>query len=366
MAKRILITGLNREQCHRDFYLRKELKILNSHYSLIRCLEDMGWTVDQRPVNIGEDLSSYDEVIVYLHSTNSFCQYIYDGLYAISARPDCILAFDDWQINQVLDNVRRYSEELKDGVRDPFRAYLFDLYMGSSDKEKVVSHKSHYIAATEQVMSRKNRLMICAFAGGDLTKLGTDWSTQRMFQYNPNPYNLNRRPANNFGVESVSLDSFFGDEEVVTKDRSWVFSSLMHDKTRKWLEKKNAKWPVNIYGSRRGKNKSERVTEPEMCKVYQKNWGCLMPVYYHAGSGWWRSRVQQVVDVGSILFCENEEARIYGEAFMDLTVADIEGMSEQSLTNLAAMQYECLYDNHPLDKNVQRKEITRVLEATKW
>ena len=112
MAKRILITGFNREQCNRDFYLRKELKILNSHYSLSRCLEDMGWEVDQRPISIGEDLSSYDEVVVYLHSSNSFCQYIYDGLYAIAARPNCIMAFDDWQVNQVMDNIRRYGQEL--------------------------------------------------------------------------------------------------------------------------------------------------------------------------------------------------------------------------------------------------------------
>lgn len=363
MAKRILITGFNREQCNRDFYLRKELKILNSHYSLIRCLEDMGWVVDQRPVSIGEDLSLYDEVVVYLHSTNSFCQYIYDGLYAIAARPNCIMAFDDWQVNQVMDNIRRYGQELTTRIRDPYRDYIFDLYMGDSSKDKVMSHEKDLIAGVERVMAKTNRLMVCAFAGGDLTKLNTGWDASRMFQYNPNPYNLNRRPENNFGEDSIGLDSFFSDEPV--KERSWVFSSLMHDKTRKWLEKKNAKWPVNIYGSRRGKNKSERVTEPEMCNVYQKNWGCLMPVYYHAGSGWWRSRVQQVVDVGSILFCENEEGKVYGEAFTNLSVPEIEGMSDQSLQNLASAQRECLYDNHPLDKSVQRQEITRVLEANK-
>jgi len=363
MAKRILITGLNREQCNRDFYLRKELKILNSHYSLIRCLEDSGWTVEQRPVELGEDLSSYDEVIVYLHSTNSFCQYIYDGLYAIAARPNCILAFDDWQINQVLDNVKRYGDELTTGIRDPFRDYIFSLYVGKSSKEKVMSHKPDYIAAVSKVMSRTNRLMVCAFAGGDLTKLNTGWPTDRMFQYNPNPYNLNRRPENNFGEDSVGLDSFLSDKPA--KERSWVFSSLMHDKTRRWFEKKNATWPVNIYGSRRGKNKSSRVTEPEMCRVYQSNWGCLMPVYYHAGSGWWRSRVQQVVDVGSVLFCETEEGKIYGDAFTNMRVSDIEGMTDESLTALAKRQRECLYDLHPLDKKIQQMEINRVLGAAK-
>jgi len=362
---KILVTGLNREQCNRDFFLRKELKILNSQYSLIRCLEDMGWEVEQRAVTIGEDLSNYDEVIVYLHSATSFCQHLYDGLYAISARPNCILAFDDWQINQVLDSIRRYRDELTTKIRDPYRDYIFDLYLGNSSKEEVMKHEQDYITACDIVMAKNNRLMICAFAGGDLNKMNTGWSTDRMFQYNPNPYNMNRRPDNNFGEDASALDMFFDTTEAIVKNRSWVFSSLMHDKTRKWLEKKNAKWPVNIYGSRRGKNKSERVIEPEMCKVYQKNWGCLMPVYYHAGSGWWRSRVQQVVDVGSILFCEEVEGKVYGDAFTGLNVSYIEGMTDAGLAALAKTQYECLYDNHPLDKSVQRLELTRVLEAAR-
>jgi len=361
--KKILITGMNREQCNRDFFLRKELKILNSQYSLIRCLEDMGWEVEQRAVTIGEDLSKYDEVIVYLHSTNAFCQHIYDGLYAISARPNCILAFDDWQINQVLNGIYRYRAELVDKISDPYRDYIFNLYIGDSSKEKVISHEQDYINACNIIISKTNRLMICAFAGGDLNKMNIGWNIERMFQYNPNPYNMNRRPENNFGEDAPALSMFFDTSENIVKNRSWVFSSLMHDKTRKWLEKKNAKWPINIYGSRRGKNKSERVIEPEMCKVYQANWGCLMPVYYHAGSGWWRSRVQQVVDVGSILFCEDIEGMVYGEAFTGLNINEIENMSDIELSTLAKRQYECLYTNHPLDKNVQCNEITCILEA---
>ena len=68
---KILITGFNKEQCTKDYYLGKELKILNSHYSLIRCLEDMGHEIEQRTVSIGEDLSGYDKVIIYLSSVKS-------------------------------------------------------------------------------------------------------------------------------------------------------------------------------------------------------------------------------------------------------------------------------------------------------
>ena len=36
---KILITGMNKNQTTKDFYLRQQLKVVPSHYSLIRCLE---------------------------------------------------------------------------------------------------------------------------------------------------------------------------------------------------------------------------------------------------------------------------------------------------------------------------------------
>ena len=366
MAKKILITGLNREQCVRDYFLKKELKILNSHYSLVRCLEDMGWTVEQRAVTIGEDLSHYDEVIIYLHSIQSFCQNLYDGLYAIKARPDAIFAHDDWQINQVMASYPLYKKNLFDEEKyKPFRDYMFELYSGDSSQETVKAHKQDYIDAIDIVLARKNRLMVCAFAGGDLTRLKNGFPEDRLFSFNPNPYNLNRGPSNNYGEDG--LGAFFDDHDVGAdkKIRSWVFSSLIQNKTKKWLDNKAAAWEVMSYGARRGEHKSLRVTEPNMCRVYNSHWGCLMPAYYHAGSGWWRSRVQQVVDAGSILYCEDSEGKIYGDAFTGLSVTDIESMDQSQLEKLAKYQYECLYDNHPLDKAVERAELTRVLEATK-
>jgi hypothetical protein len=361
---KILITGMNREQCVRDYFLKKELKILNSHYSLIRCLEDIGWEVEQRPVTIGEDLSHYDEVIIYMHSIQSFCQHLYDGLYAVKARPNAILAFDDWQVDQVINSYQPYKDNLITGKQDPFRPYLLELYYGNSDVDTIKAHKQDYIEACDIIMSRSNRLLVCSFAGGDLSKLNINWKPELVFGYNPNPYNLNRRPENNYGEEN-DITAFFGIDVVEPRDKNhaWIFSSLIQNKTAKWLAQKNLTWPVESYGSRRGKFKSERVTEPEMCKVYNKNWGCLMPAYYHAGSGWWRSRVQQVVDAESILFCEDAEGKVYGSEFVGLNITDIEAMDITQLTNLAKRQKECLYDNHPLNKSVQQQELRKILES---
>jgi len=359
--KKILITGFNAEQVQRDYYLKKQIKILSSHYSMIRCLEDMGYEVEQRPVEHGEDISHYDDVIVYLHSIQSFCQRLFTGLYAVAARPDCILAFDDWQVDQVFNSFAAYEDDLINRPEKAFREYLFDLYAGKESREFIESHRQTYIDAAQIINSKQNRLLICAFAGGDSTKFGLDWKGP-VFTYNPNPYNLNRGPHNNYGEEG-GLEAFFGVDKTSFEDieRAWIFASLIQLKTQKWLKLQQPTWEVKTYGAKRGKFKSERVTEPEMCKVYDRNWGCLMPEYYHAGSGWWRSRVQQVADVESILFCSDTEGAIYGDAYVGNRIDKIEGMSFEELKALAIRQRECLYDNHPLDKATQRKEVMNAL-----
>jgi hypothetical protein len=73
--------------------------------------------------------------------------------------------------------------------------------------------------------------------------------------------------------------------------------------------------------------------------------------------------VQQVADVGSILFCDTVEGAIYGDAYTNLKISDIESMDNTQLEKLAKYQHDCLYDNHPLDKKVQRAELNRVLES---
>ena len=90
-----------------------------------------------------------------------------------------------------------------------------------------------------------------------------------------------------------------------------------------------------------------------------------MPGYFHAGSGWWRARPLQVADAESILLCDDKEAAVYGEAYVGLKAGDVEKMDTDQLSALAKAQRECLYDNHPLDKEVTKKELSMILEAAR-
>jgi hypothetical protein len=346
MADKILVTGMNKAQTHKDFWLRQELKVVPSHYSLVRCLEDMGYEVEHRFAEIGEDLSKFKHVIAYVHTPKSYAQRLFEGLYAVGARDDVILAIDDWQADQIFNSVREFKKWFEPDVNPSSIEYIFALQ----------DVRSFYESAIDKITSKTRPLLISAFDHGDLNLLNMDWKGP-LHSYNPNPYHFNRTPQNNFGRGVMT----FGFGEVV-KERKWNFASLVQNKTRKWISSLKLEWEVDYFGSRRGEHKSTRLTEDQMCEVFQSQWGCLMPSYYHAGSGWWRARPLQLADVGSVLVtASDKEAAVYGEAYVGVKPSDVEGMSYESLTALAKRQRDCLYEKHPLDRAHQRAQLEKVL-----
>jgi len=366
--KKILITGMNSLQTRRDGFLKQQLQVVPSHYSLIRCLEDMGWEVEQRVVMLGEDLSKYDEVIVYIHSIQSFCQHLYSGLYSISQRPNCIIAFDDWQVDQIYSSFIGYQKDIEDSTSEKaFREYLLENYNGTEDVDTIKKYRSSYNDACKIVLNKSNRLLISAFNHGDLNLLNLNWNMDNVYRFNPNPYHLNRTPENAYG-EDIGIVSFINNDiGSDNKIKAWNFASLVQKKTQRWLKKQNInKWPINYYGARRGvEQKQERLTEADMCRVYNYQWGCLMPCYYHSGSGWWRARPLQVADAGSILICDHKEGEVYGEEYTKLTAEMIEDMSDLELKKTALLQKDCLYTKHPLNKSITKNEIQKILDGSK-
>lgn len=363
MKKRILITGMNKGQITKDFFLNQHLKIAASHYSLIRCLEDMDYDVEQRAVLFEEtSLDQYEEVFFYIHSPTSFCQNLYLGLYTISLRPNAILAFDDWQIDQIYSGIERIKQELEDPNSNVFRQYLLDQQHIKYDVSVYEKYRSKMIDGANILLNNDSRFLISAFSGGDISLLGLK---KKIFTFNPNPYHYNRTPENNFLTHKQSL---FREEITKNEDKKleWNFASLMQNKTKKWLKNQNIKnWPINMYGQLKGEEKNERLTEDEMCRVYHQQWGCLMPGYFHAGSGWWRARGLQCADAGSILIGDKKELFVYyNDIYLcNKTAYDIEQMDLSQLINFAKLQKEAIYDNHPLDKNITRNEIRKIMES---
>lgn len=409
MPKKILITGFNKNQCTRKFYLRQQLKVVPSHYSLFNCLTDMGYEVEQRQVELGEDLSGYDEVIVFIAGPRQLvATTVYEGLYAISQKPDCILAFDDWQVPDLFKGVAKC-----DGNPNELFAE-FILNVNKKTFEDVKPYEKQFMKALGVITAMKNRMLISAFRTehvGDAENYGPhllfdkiNYPRDRLFVYNPNPYHRNRKPGD-IGHEGVEDPTWkkptIAFEDIphprAGKERRFNFASLVQSKTQKWLKKQgytgNPKndeegfirkaglrtpmtvghvpaiedaWPVDLYGSKADTQK--RLTEDQMCAVFQRDWGCLMPGYEHAGSGWWRARPLQAADAGCILIGEPKEMEVYygkDNPICHLKASDLIDLPDRELAALAMEQYKAIYKIHPLDREVQRSEINAILEAAK-
>jgi len=331
---------MNKQQCTENFYKTSQLKVMPSHLSLIACLRDMGHTVEQRIVTIGEDLSEYDRIICYIHNPSGFAGFVYNGLWLINEYPDCILAFDDWQTDSIYKGLTALEDPEK-----LFRPYVKDGHKHVPDN--IEDYKKQLLNGIEIVKSKKNKMLISAFAGGNLSLL-IDYPKELMFSFNPNPYHINL---------SSNFNPLFEEKQKV-----FNFAGLIQDKTKKWLKAQNiGDWPLKKYGSR--KDGQDRVIEPEMVNIYGQQWGILMPGYFHAGSGWWRARPLQVADSGSILIGDWKEMVLYydDDELASLKASDIIMMSDKQLEDVAEAQKQAIYTTHPLDKSVTQEELGRVL-----
>ena len=340
---KILITGMNKLQTHEDFFQRQHLKVVPSHYGLIRALRDMGHEVEQRVVQLGEDISHYDKVIAFIHNPGGFSGFVHNGLYAIAQRPDAIFAFDDWQINSIFEGIQKLAD-------DRYRKYV--VRQAREDLEEIQKYDAEYDKAFDLIFAKKNPVLLSAYKGGDLSLL-LDYPTDLLYRYLPVSYNLNR-------VGGYGLDIRFQP----IKNRRYNFSSLVQGKTKRWLNEIDATWPIDFYGSR--KDGQERLTEHEMVQVYADDWACLMPGYYNSGSGWWRARPQQVNDACSILIGDKAELMVYyqNEKLASLRPADIEGLEDWELYEIGKAQHDALYAVHDiLNKDITKAELQLVLDA---
>lgn len=383
---KLLITGMNKNQCNRKFYLNQNLKVVPSQYSLFNCLVDMGYDVEQRVVNLGEDLSIYDKVIVYLASPKQIVtSYFYNGLYTISKRKDCILAFDDWQLSDLHKSIINHEEDSK----------LFCEFLIKNQNDKNISvlikkYKTDIKDGIHQIIKKENKVLISAFStlhlddnyGKKILYQGLGYDDNKIYTYNPNPYHRNRKPGDFLDegkedFEYIEELCFTSKYIRPTKQKQFNFASLVQSSTEKWLKKQGFvynledtekgyinTWPVELYGSR--KKSQKRLTEEHICQVYDRDWAALMPGYFHSGSGWWRARPLQVADCESILVGDKKELDVYYGSdfkFNSLVAKEITELQDYELKNIAISQKNALYSNHPLNKNTQIEEISLVLRG---
>ena len=279
-----------------------------------------------------------------------------------------VLAFDDWQTHSIFDGIATCKDA--DSLLKDFTIQQSQMCDPKCTKELLEPHTQVLLDAVNYIGSKEAPMLLSVFAGGDPSLL-IDYPKEKLVTYNPNPYHRNRVPGDRDETPYDEMD--FMEQAVaptyeedyvlpINKQRKFNFASLVQGKTAKWLKSQNVQsWEIEYFGSR--KEKQRRLKEGDMCKVYAQQWGCLMPGYDHAGSGWWRARPLQVADAGSILIGDPKEMVIlYGDQKLaQLKAHEIEDLDAGELRQIAEDQKYCLYDTHPLDKLIQQHELEGIL-----
>jgi hypothetical protein len=341
--KKMLLTGFTRASCTRDFHKTSQIGLCTAHYSFVSCLEDMGWEVDQRSVRAGEDLSGYDKVVVFMMHVSPYNTYIYGALWAISQRPDAYLAIEDWQSPK---NINKWSEDIEKVLNSITNEYYINNVV--AEKELKPEWKDAFRDALSIIASGTRPVTLPAHVNGDFKMIFPNWSPENVHSWYAPAYTLHREAGVTLFEEP--------------KQKVFNFAGLIQSETESWFKRvtKGATWNIMQYGSKSKKQK--RLTEQEMVGVFKDQWGILMAGYWHAGSGWWRARPQQVADVNSILICEDKEGAVFGEPYVGLTCLKIESMSDAELERLAKDQKESYYETQPMDKTITRKQIEAYIQ----
>lgn len=340
----ILVTGFTRAACTPNYHEKSQIGLCTAHYSFINCLRDMGHTVEQRAVTAGEDLSGYDKVVVFLMHISPYNSYMYGSLWAIGQRPDALLALEDWQSPKNINTWRKDVDKILASITN-------DYYINSVVAEKRLEESwlPVFKKALTIISSGTRPITLPVHLGGDFKMLLPEWESDKVFSWFAPAYTLHRVP-----------NATLFDEP---KERTFNFAGLIQSETERWFNKvtDGATWPIKQYGSR--SKKQTRLTEQEMVGVFKDHWGILMAGYWHAGSGWWRARPQQIADVGSILICDDKEGAVFGEPYVGLNCKILQEMSEGQLENIAESQKQAYYESQPMDKSITRNQLEEYISC---
>lgn len=280
----------------------------------------MGYESEFRPVSLGETLSQFDRVIVFLASMRGFTAiHSLQALWAIYAAGEkCVISFDDWQIPQALGgivNLRRDWDSIL--AKNPF---------GYREHDRHTAYVGGMLAALDQLVSPAWPwpVVVPAYHGGDLRLLGIPEC--RLSSYNP----------------AVYFKARYGWENGVSHSRAktWVLAALHNHGS--WLKKQGSlAWPVQQFGHK--SQGQPRLPEREIYAKYAASRGVLSPPYKTCGSGWWRARYGFAADALCVVAGSGAEVAMLDSDVYALSPIDVETLSDEDFWALAILQREAYY-----------------------
>jgi hypothetical protein len=273
----ILITGVTETHInHPD--RASSTKFVSIPEMMASAYRDLGYNVAHRAVTVGEDLSVFDAVFVYVYPLDSNVIDYAGAVYALEQKPNAYICLDDWSFQEIM----------------PTWEKVIDL-------QKLQSHV--WLAPL--------------FPWGDVDKM--DLQVDRIIAWDPSP--LYEPPA----VHQLSWGQ---------RKKEWYNASLSTG-AHLWANAQHLKWPIYAIGGK--KLGQPRKLESNIVWEYGFYKGILCPTYEHAGCGWWRVRYLHAKLAGCVLGGDRMELGAIGPAY-SFTLHEIEDMDDYTLQKLVAGQ----------------------------
>lgn len=379
---KILMSGATSLQVKPPEKRRSSVIKIDVPGAVVDALREAGHTVDWRAVVPGEDLSSYDALWLNLAGVNSV-----NGtpgaiglLWAASQEQvPAVIFLDDWKTKLTYQQLRTFTlretgsiyfdRHLLSGIRDllpdakpthytfesadtEWKRVVAELNLTETEADKI--RPTPFYKQREDFSAAEWQALWPSILSGALALLhGRKRSAVGIpaYQWGSDDIVRPTLPAPIGAAGFMRIDPSFIATDIVndTADRidlrpddrvkAWGLAGLA-DHTD-WITEylPDIEWPVHTVGHRSNRKVK---TEQDVVEFYSSTSAILSPSYYHAGSGWWRSRFIYAAALELPIFAADGEAESLGSPYT-FSAVDIERMPAISRDSLGRAQQAALW-----------------------
>jgi hypothetical protein len=378
---KILMTGATSLQVKPATERRSAVVKIDVPGGVVESLTALGHDVDWRLCWPGEDLSGYDLLWINVAGVNSVNSTpgAPGMLWAMAQEQiPAVVFLDDWKTRLTYQQAKNFGKGDEENI-------YFDRHLLSNirkwDPDANPTHYTHASAVTEY-----NRVMKLLRERGlsddELAKVpeplpfysqrlkytDEEWARVKPTVIEGARIMMRGRrnsiigiPAYRWGSTDVvrpTLPPGVAAQEIIRLDPSYIAVDIATRAPRattasykwglaalgdhtEWLAKQGLpyKWEIECIGH--SSNRKVK-TELDVVEFYSSCAGILSPSYYHAGSGWWRSRFIYAAALQMPIYAADGEAAPLGDAY-SFTPQDIENFSGFVRTDIGRHQFQTLW-----------------------
>lgn len=350
----ILLTGATKVQLDM-VKVRRRVQIGMIPSLMYEQLKTFG-EVERRPVEIGEDLSKYEGVVVCLSPLSSLkAQY---GLGMTWAMLDAyrrgiplVVHFDDWQTLLFFNSFRALARHKEKAILK----VVGGSYLYLNNPVDAVSRIDDYVEIAELIEDRQGPFWTrTALSFPKYRHWGDATIMDRHLGFIPGT-SMGYDPSYLMKDDIENHVPFTGE-----KKREWFHATVVpHDKR---LRPMKTTWPIAWYGPKKLKA-PVLSTEGEVLAKNGEYWGSLGVKYMSDGAGWWRRRYAFSAVAGSVYYGHNEEMQQELGPAYQFTPKEIEHATDDELYRISQAQKHRFFTGFDMSYQASVDELWKILEA---